>query len=301
MPLNITSLKLFVAVIQEGTISKAAKKEFIAAAAVSQRMSDLEKMLGVKLLNRTNKGVTATQAGVELLYHAKSLLGDIKEIEAHMKNYSKGESGFISISANITSLSSVLPKILSLFQKSHQSINFRIYEKRSMTIINDVDNKKVDFGIYTDIPHSVDIDCYTILEDELILLVPEDHVLANSESIYFEESLEFEHICLIKGTHINYQIKKSALDVNRDLIIKAEVGSYETMCNLVNCGLGIAILPQQNILNHNLRFSKIVKLNDNWSKRKIMMAVKDVEKLSPNSKRFFDFILDYASKNRGRQ
>lgn len=295
MSLNLTSLKLFVSVLQEGTISKAAQKEFIAAAAISQRMSDLEKTLGVQLLNRTNKGVTATQAGVELLYQAKSLLNNIKEIEDQMQNYSKGETGLIRISANITTLSGVLPEILSSFQNSHQLINFKIFEKSSVAIINDVDERKVDIGIYTDIPHSVDIDSHTILEDELILLVPKSHSLAKHESIFFEETLNFEHICLIKGTHINYQIKKSALDVNRALLIKAEVSSYETMCNLVNFGLGIAVLPDQNIKNYDLRTSKIIKLKDTWSKRKVMMAVKDIEKLSPDSTKLFNFILNWSN------
>ena len=53
--------------------------------------------------------------------------------------------------------------------------------------------------------------------------------------------------------------------------------------------------PHQNIKNYDLRTSKIIKLKDTWSKRKVMMAVKDVEKLSPDSTKLFNFILNWSN------
>lgn len=291
MTLNLTSLKLFIAAVEEGTISKAAQKEYIAAAAVSHRISELEKDLGIQLLYRTNKGVSPTQAGLDLLYQAKSLLNNIKEIEKQMKDYSKGETGLIRIVTNITAMSHFLPSALLAFKKEHPSIDFKIFEKRSLTIVHDVEERKADIGLYTYLPHDAEIESFPIVKDELIILAPKDHPLAKKEAIYFEDSLDYPHISLFKGTHINYQLKKSALDINKLLTIKAEVSNYETMCSLVNAGLGIAVLPSQTILNYHIPNTTKVKLKNPWAKREIAVAVKQVKKLSPNAKKLLDFFL----------
>ena len=84
MKLDPVSLRLFVSVIEEGTIAAAAKREHIAAAAVSKRLSELEELLDAQLLNRTNKGITATDAGLSLLFMARSALNNLNEIVVQM-------------------------------------------------------------------------------------------------------------------------------------------------------------------------------------------------------------------------
>src|SRR5690349_6042697 len=85
MRLDPTSLRLFVRIVEEGTIARAAEREHIAAAAVSKRMSELEDTLRTPLLIRTNKGVEATAAGRVLLRLARSVLHQLDQIYAEMR------------------------------------------------------------------------------------------------------------------------------------------------------------------------------------------------------------------------
>ena len=71
--IDLTSLQLFVAVCELGSIGKAAEREFIAASAVSKRLSDLEATLETPLLYRHTRGVDLTPAGESLLHHARSV------------------------------------------------------------------------------------------------------------------------------------------------------------------------------------------------------------------------------------
>jgi DNA-binding transcriptional LysR family regulator len=71
MKLDPLSLRLFVSVVEEGTIAAAAAREHIAAAAVSKRLSELEDQLNTQLLTRSNKGIVVTAAGVALLDMAR--------------------------------------------------------------------------------------------------------------------------------------------------------------------------------------------------------------------------------------
>ena len=78
--IDLTSLQLFVAVCELGSIGKAAEREFIAASAVSKRLSDLEATLDTPLLYRHARGVDLTPAGESLLHHARSVLFSLEKI-----------------------------------------------------------------------------------------------------------------------------------------------------------------------------------------------------------------------------
>ncbi|MCA1538310.1 LysR family transcriptional regulator, partial [Bradyrhizobium sp. NBAIM03] len=80
MKLDPQSLRLFISVLEEGTIAAASQREHIAAAAVSRRLSELESLLGSQLLIRSNKGIEPTEAGTALMYMARGVLNDLSGI-----------------------------------------------------------------------------------------------------------------------------------------------------------------------------------------------------------------------------
>ena len=99
MKLDPTSLRLFVSVVEERTIAGAAAREHIAASAVSRRISELEAVLKTELLDRSNKGIRPTAAGVALLNLARGVLHDLDEIQAQMRGYSSGTRGHVRMFA----------------------------------------------------------------------------------------------------------------------------------------------------------------------------------------------------------
>ena len=93
MIIDPLSLKLFVTIVEEGTIARAAEREHIAASAVSKRMSELEEHFGTALLRRTNKGVVPTDAGITLLQLARGVLHDMNNLYVQISEYSSGVRG----------------------------------------------------------------------------------------------------------------------------------------------------------------------------------------------------------------
>lgn len=93
MKLDPQSLRLFISVLEEGTIAAASQREHIAAAAVSRRLSELESLLGSQLLIRSNKGIEPTEAGTALMYMARGVLNDLSGIVSEMREYSHGKRG----------------------------------------------------------------------------------------------------------------------------------------------------------------------------------------------------------------
>lgn len=290
MPLDLLSLKLFVRVLEEGTISQAAQKEHIAAAAVSRRISELESQLDATLLQRTNKGVAPTEAGLELLYRARSLLQNAQALKDHLHDFSQEQKSQIHILANISALSQNLPRLLAEFTQQHPSIHLKIEEKNSQNIVYEIEKGKADIGIYSALPHDAKIESYAFRQDQLGLLVPADHELARHQQLYFEQCLGYDQIVLRSGTQINYLITKAAMAVNQHIKIRAEIDSYETLALLVNAGMGIGVLPQQSTDMFQIPHTHFVVLQDDWAQRDMLLAVRRKKDLSPSAQLLFSYL-----------
>src|ERR1700761_6827758 len=109
MRLDPVSLRLFVAVVETGTILAAAEREHVAASAASRRLSELEATLKTTLLDRTHKGVAPTAAGLALANLARGVLHNLDEIGARMAEYAGGLRGQVRIAANLSADTQIPP------------------------------------------------------------------------------------------------------------------------------------------------------------------------------------------------
>ncbi|HRL21088.1 MAG TPA: LysR substrate-binding domain-containing protein [Alcaligenes sp.] len=291
MKLDLLTLKLFVRVLEEGTISQAAEREHIAAAAVSRRIADLEQSLHTTLLVRTNKGVSPTAAGLELLYRSRALLNSAQDIESHLLAYSQGQQGLVHILANTSAISQFLPTPLGLFGRQHPGIHLQLEEKTSLDIIRALAEGKADLGVFTRLPYDADIQAYPFRSDKLVVLVPNDHPLACHERLRFEQTLEHEQITLLPGTQINYQITKVAMEANRSVRVRTEVSGYDAMCLLVNAGMGIAILPRESAHIYHVPNTRMLELDEDWSQRELLIGVRRHRELQPSAQTLLNFLL----------
>jgi len=292
MKLDPVSLRLFVSVVEEGTIAAAAKREHIAAAAVSKRLSELEELLDSKLLNRTNKGITPTDAGLSLLYMARSALNNLNEIVVQMRDYSHGRRGSVNVVTNISAMTQFLPDLIRSFMDLYPLINVSLEEKPSLAVIKNVAENQADIGIFTRLPHGADIEVFPFRTDRLVLLVPNGNPLAEHSSVKFSETLEHEYIALRSGTHLNFQLIKAANDLGRSLKIRMEVSSYDALCLIVQAGLGIGIMPAGSAQLYKMDGATVISLDETWAARELCVCVRSQEALSGAARLFLEHLLE---------
>ncbi|MDB6144446.1 MAG: LysR family transcriptional regulator [Pseudomonas sp.] len=291
MKLDPVSLRLFVSVIEEGTIAAAAKREHIAAAAVSKRLSELEELLDSQLLVRTNKGITPTAAGISLLYMARSVLNNLNEIVVQMHDFSHGRRGSIHVLANISAITQFMPPLLKSFMDLYPQIQITLEEKESLAITKHVAENRADIGIFTRLPHGSDVEVYPFRNDKLVLLVPDGHPLSGRDSVNFADTLDHEYVALRSGTHLNFQMIKAASDVGRSLKLRMEVSSYDALCLMVQAGIGIGILPQGSVDIYNIQNAKTLELKEPWATRELTLCVRSKDALSVTARLLFDHML----------
>lgn len=290
MKIDLLTLKLFIRVVDEGTIARAAEQENIAAAAVSRRLSELEDKLGLVLLNRSNRGVTPTSAGLELLYRGRAILNSVQAVEHQLGAFNQGQRGSVTLAANPTALTQFLAPPLAAFTEKYPHIHLHLAEQNSLSITRDLAAGKLDIGIFTEIPYTEEIEVVPFRTDTLVVLVHATHPLASCDKATFKQTLAYSHITLKAGTQLNYQLINAAREESANVRIDIETSGYDAMCLLINANMGIGILPERSVDLYRVPDTVRIPLDEAWAERNILLGARRIGELSPSAKQAFAFL-----------
>ncbi len=295
---DLTSLQLFVAVCELGSIGKTAEREFIAASAVSKRLSDLEATLGAPLLYRHTRGVDLTPAGESLLHHARSVLFSLEKMQGELSEYANGIRGHVRIHANISAIVQFLPEDLGSFIRQHALVKIDLEEHLSTQVIRAVKEGVADLGICNAaVPgpgHSLQRLPYR--QDELVLIVPRHHVLARRKSLAFADSLDLDHVGLHATSSIYLAMRDAAAVAGRTIRLRIHVTGLDAMCRMIHNGLGVGVMPRRAFdLMHGVGDLASVALTDPWAVRQIELVARDFSSLPVTARLLVEHLGSRAS------
>src|ERR1700741_1764492 len=145
--LDLTTLQLFLAVYEEGTLTRAAEREAIAISAASKRLLELEQAVGATLFRRTARGMTLTPAGETLLHHARRVMRDVENIGIELAGHASGVRGYVRMMANLSAIVEFLPEDLRAFLAINDRVRIELEERPSGGVIAAVAGSLVDLGI----------------------------------------------------------------------------------------------------------------------------------------------------------
>jgi len=280
MIIDPLSLKLFVAIVEEGAIAAAAEREHIAASAVSKRIKELEERFGTPLLRRTNKGVVPTDAGVTLLHLSRGLLHDLNNMLLQINEYSSGVRGHVRLSANISSINQFLPGELKSFTEQHPDVHIHLEENISENTMKAVTNSAADVGIITVGSYLPDLEFFPYHSDQLIVITPKEHPLSARKKVTFRETLDFDYVGLSAGSSLHSRMLRAANELSRTLKLRIQVNSFDALCLMVEAGLGIGIVPKGVAKPYfkGLRLRSII-LDESWANRELKLCVRNFDAL----------------------
>jgi DNA-binding transcriptional LysR family regulator len=280
--IDLTSLQLFVAVCEQGSIGKAADRAYMAPSAVSKRLSDLERMVGIPLLHRHARGAGPTPAGQSLLHHARSILFSLDKMQGELSEYADGVRGHVRVHANISAIVQFLPEDLGTFNVRHEGIKIDLEEHLSTEVLRAVHEGAADLGIcHTGtIGQPVDLQVRPYRQDQLALVVPAQHPLARESSITFADSLEWDHVGLHANSSIYLAMRAAATAAGRSIRLRIRVTGLDAMCRMIHNGLGVGLMPRRAFdLMHGVGNLACIPLADDWAHRRINLVARDFSSL----------------------
>lgn len=280
--IDLTSLQLFVAVCELGSIGKAAEREYIAPSAVSKRLSDLEGTLDTTLLYRHTRGVDLTPAGESLLHHARSVLYSLEKMQGELSEYANGVRGHVRVHASISAVVQFLPEDLGRFAREHPQVKIDLEEHLSAEVLRSVQEGAADLGICNTAVltpgHSLQTRPYR--RDQLVLVVLRSHPLAGRARIAFEDTLDEDHVGLHANSSIRLAMRDAAAAHGRTLRLRIHVTGLDAMCRMIHNGLGVGVMPRRAFeLMHGTGELECLRLTDDWADRRIDLVARDFSTL----------------------
>lgn len=280
--IDLTSLQLFVAVGETGSIGRAAEREYIAASAVSKRLSDLEATLGAPLLTRHARGVGLTPAGESLLHHARSMLYSLEKMQGELSEYADGVRGHVRVHANISAIVQFLPEDLGAFARAHAAIKIDLEEHLSSEVLRAVQEGAADLGLCHVGTGAGALQTLPYRCDRLALIVPVGHALASSAAVDFGAALEFDHVGLHTNSSIYLAMHEAAQRAGRTVKLRIHVTGLDAMCRMIDNGLGIGVMPERafELMRGGVGQRLVsVALNDAWAARELRLVARDFSTL----------------------
>jgi DNA-binding transcriptional LysR family regulator len=269
---DLTTLKLFVSAIDDGSIARAAEREHIVASAASKRIGDLETGLGVALLVRQHAGVVATAAGEALARHAREVIKTLDRIPEALGTLAADDQPDIRMLGNQTAVVVVVADLASYLAR-RPAAKISLGEGQSLSIIESVAQGSADIGIVGHFQPADRLRVVPYRSIPLMLVVPASHALASRGALSFVEVLEFDLITFVHGTAIHGWALAAAARMGRKLKFRMQVTSYEAMRAMVHAGLGIAVIPAPNILPFKDLFEvRALPLTDDWARMQLYIV-----------------------------
>lgn len=281
--IDLTSLQLFVAVCELGSIGRAAEREFIAASAVSKRLSDLETAVDTALLYRHSRGVTLTPAGESLLHHARTVLFGLERMQGELSEYADGVRGHVRMHANISAIFQFLPEDLGAFAREHSQIKIDLQEHLSSAVLHAVQEGAADLGICNigqGSGSAQELPSRPYRSDRLVLVVPAGHDLSALGAIDFGAVLDWDIVGLHANSSISLAMRAAAAAAGRPLRQRIQVTGLDAMCRMIDNGLGVGLLPDRAFtLMRGVGRLQAVPLTDAWAHRELRVVARDFDAL----------------------
>jgi DNA-binding transcriptional LysR family regulator len=246
-PLNLRQLEAFVAVIETGSFSGAARRLGLGQSTVSTHVAALERALALTLFDRAGRRIRPSRAGAALLQHAREILSARRRAEASMLAFREGDAGELLVAASTIPATYLMPRWLGAFRATRPGIRVTLKVGDSRDVARMLLEGIADLAVAGARPHPPGrFSVAAVAEDRLVLAVPPHHPLAAQRRCRPEDlkGVPFLQREAGSGTReaVDAALMRAGLDPRKDLASICELGSTEAVREGVKAGLGVAIL-----------------------------------------------------------
>lgn len=281
MRFDLTDLRLFLSVVECGSLTQGARAMHLALASVSERMAGMEATLGAPLLERNRRGVRPTAAGEALVRHARSILGQVEQMRGELRTYATGLKGRIRLLSNTAALAAFLPPQLCRFLTDHPDLSVDLVERPSPDIVQALAEGRAELGIVADFADLGGLQTHLIAQDQLVVVAARAHPLAAQPAVAFADILD-EPIVGMADTALEAHLAERAARLGRQLHYRVQLRNADHVAMLVARGIGISIVSDATA--RTLRGDlAVLPLAEPWALRRLHLCARDFGQLTPHA------------------
>lgn len=294
--MEFKQLEAFVAVIDYGSFSEAARKLYLTQPTISAHVRSLEEELHTKLILRTTKKTTITTRGYQLYDSAVRML----EIRNNLlENFTGVQKHMIDLAASTIPSSYLLPEILAAFGKTHPDIYFHSLQADSVESINRVLDGTVDLALVGQNTRDETCVFLPFCQDELVIATPiTNHYLSlQNKTVTFEDFIKDPIIIREKGSGTKKEMDLFLEQIGikpSDLNVIARMNDLEGIKKSIVNGLGISILSARSAIDlQKTKQILLFPLEESAHKRSFYIVYSKNRILKPHVRQFIQFVQNF--------
>lgn len=299
---DLVTLRLFVAVLDAGSLTAGAQRFGISLAAASKRIAELEQHCGVALLQRGQRGVSATREGQTVHRLAVDVVARLEQLAQSVDDFRAGATEHLRLCANPSAFGGFLPGVLARYVQQHPHVRIELEDLLSEDAIRAVHKGQFEVAVIGDNVPFDDLETIPCHADELVLLAHKQHALAGQQVVHISQALAHDQVALARSASLTRKVIAAAETAGLTLRIRVQVRSFDAMCRMVACGLGLAVLPRMAAELYVQALGLVmIRLEGAEVQRRLLLALRQRATLSPAAQAFVAMVEADGLRELGRE
>jgi DNA-binding transcriptional LysR family regulator len=240
--LDSKQLRTFVSLARTGSFTATAKEVFITQSAVSHSMRALESELGCRLLDRVGKRTTLTLEGEQLLRYARRIIADMTAARESLDRLGKWGETRLRLGASLSACQHLLPGILREFKKTHPKCRITLEPGDTPALVEAVREQRLDLALALAPQREPALEFHRLFTDELMFIVGPQHPWVQAGGVARPEIARQNFILYSRTSQTFRTVENYFREDGIVLNAAMELGSIDTIKELVKIGMGISVL-----------------------------------------------------------
>jgi DNA-binding transcriptional LysR family regulator len=263
--INLDQLRVFQAVAQTGSFTRAADVVHLTQPGISKHIKQMEESFGTPLFDRSGRKATLTEAGAILFEATQGVMAIIDVAEQRIEDLKGLRGGRLRLGTSFPIGVYLLPPVLAQFRKKYPGIEVNLNITVSGMIGPKVLASEIDLGLASYEPRDSRLVARAFMTDELVAIVPRDHKLAHKRHITPQQLTEHTFVVAAPGAGTRTLLEERLRDQGIVLQKVLDFGNLEGVKHAVEAGLGISIqarsVVQREVASGSLRALKLVGID----------------------------------------
>jgi DNA-binding transcriptional LysR family regulator len=259
---DLRQLRYFVAIVEEGSLSRAAARLHVSQPPLSMQLKALEAELGATLVERGNRGVTPTAAGTVFYGEVRAVLARLEQARQKLRQVHDGEIGTLSVGFVSIADYGILPPALKEFRNRFPAVDVQLHELTTDAQLREMRAGRLDLGIALGPVDDATLSFETVSNEALILALPARHRLSRANGGVDLRQLAGDSFIvpprdIAPGLYDLIVSRCHASGFSPRITQHAR--QMQTVISLVAAGMGVALVPSsvQNLRRSGVRYLQL--------------------------------------------
>lgn len=288
--MDFKQIEAFVNVVRYKSFSKAADATFFTQPTISTHIRNLEKELGVKLLDRKSRAVEMTPQGAKFYKYAVEMINARAQAFDALDNSSDRVEGILEIQSSSIPAVTFLPELLAGFRTEHSGIQYYVSSSDTQTVIDNITERRGEIGFIGDEPAGGGLDSLKVFTDKVVMIAPASYDIP--DRIKMSEAVTYPFIWRETGSATRKSFEDAAVAMGYDkevFEVAALFDDMDSVIRAVEAGLGVAIISEQ-VASHIGSRTRIIQIEDFDEERSFYMITLKSSSLSPAAEAFAEYV-----------